>query len=376
MKKLKLRKSIIFLIVILLLFSFWLLKRNSASSYSLEYKIESYDISENYDKEKKSYYFEIKENNLKYNFIKETKYIKKKKLIKSIRKIEENDTSCLLVESNLNIYPICRNKEEQIDYHLVNNSLKEELKDYFKEKEAEESDYKQYLLYNQEDKIIVWNYKGFIYFEEVNIEEFPVFNKDIYDIPLATRINEYILIPDYEQDYSFNKIYRINLKKKKIDSWTLKENISFDSYIVGTNNKSIFLVDNKNKIEYELAPHKKKIRIVGSEKKNGIIFKEGKEESISIIKLTREKVEFLYKNNYTFTLNNKKLYLSYMDASIKERISDKEVDKIIKVENEVVYYLVKDTLYKFNKEYGETKVIKYADWEFHHDNLIFFYNEI
>ncbi len=376
MKKLKLRKSIIFLIVILLLFSFWLLKRNSASSYSLEYKIESYDISENYDKEKKSYYFEIKENNLKYNFIKETKYIKKKKLIKSIRKIEENDTSCLLVESNLNIYPICRNKEEQIDYHLVNNSLKEELKDYFKEKEAEESDYKQYLLYNQEDKIIVWNYKGFIYFEEGNIEEFPVFNKDIYDIPLATRINEYILIPDYEQDYSFNKIYRINLKKKKIDSWTLKENISFDSYIVGTNNKSIFLVDNKNKIEYELAPHKKKIRIVGSEKKNGIIFKEGKEESISIIKLTREKVEFLYKNNYTFTLNNKKLYLSYMDASIKERISDKEVDKIIKVENEVVYYLVKDTLYKFNKEYGETKVIKYADWEFHHDNLIFFYNEI
>lgn len=376
MKKLKLRKSIIFLIVILLLFSFWLLKRNSASSYSLEYKIESYDISENYDKEKKSYYFEIKENNLKYNFIKETKYIKKKKLIKSIRKIEENDTSCLLVESNLNIYPICRNKEEQIHYHLVNNSLKEELKDYFKEKEAEESDYKQYLLYNQEDKIIVWNYKGFIYFEEGNIEEFPVFNKDIYDIPLATRINEYILIPDYEQDYSFNKIYRINLKKKKIDSWTLKENISFDSYIVGTNNKSIFLVDNKNKIEYELAPHKKKIRIVGSEKKNGIIFKEGKEESISITKLTREKVEFLYKNNYTFTLNNKKLYLSYMDASIKERISDKEVDKIIKVENEVVYYLVKDTLYKFNKEYGETKVIKYADWEFHHDNLIFFYNEI
>lgn len=376
MKKLKLRKSIIFLIVILLLFSFWLLKRNSASSYSLEYKIESYDISENYDKEKKSYYFEIKENNLKYNFIKETKYIKKKKLIKSIRKIEENDTSCLLVESNLNIYPICRNKEEQIDYHLVNDSLKEELKDYFKEKEAEESNYKQYLLYNQEDKIIVWNYKGFIYFEEGKIEEFPVFNKDIYDIPLATRINEYILIPDYEQDYSFNKIYRINLKKKKIDSWTLKENISFDSYIVGTNNKSIFLVDNKNKIEYELAPHKKKIRIVGSEKKNGIIFKEGKEESISITKLTREKVEFLYKNNYTFTLNNKKLYLSYMDASIKERISDKEVDKIIKVENEVVYYLVKDTLYKFNKEYGETKVIKYADWEFHHDNLIFFYNEI
>ena len=40
----------------------------------------------------------------------------------------------------------------------------------------------------------------------------------------------------------------------------MKYDISFQSRIVGVNNKSIFLVDEKNKEMYEIVPHKKKIR--------------------------------------------------------------------------------------------------------------------
>lgn len=378
MKKYKLRKEILLLILfLLLLLILFLIKKNGTNSYSLEYKIDEFNISENYEKEQNVYYFEIKEGKDKYNFISEIKYQKKKRLIKNIKKIEKEEEICLLVESDyLKAYPICKIKGEQVDYHLMNASIKEEIQDYFKENEEKKETYKKYTLYNREEHVIVWNYKGFISFSEENKEEYSLFNKDIYNISLATQINEYILIPDYEQEYSFNRIYLINLKKNKIDTWELKENISFDSYILGTNNKSIFLVDNKNKKEYELVPHKKKMRVVGSEKKKGILYKEGKEEQISLAKLTKEKGEFLYKNNYKFVLEDKKLYLSYLNSPIKELISTKEIDKIIKINKETVYYLVKDTLYKYNKEKGEIRIIQYEDWEFNHDNLIFLYNEI
>ena len=130
------------------------------------------------------------------------------------------------------------------------------------------------------------------------MNEIKLFDKDIYDIPLATKINEYILIPDYEQEYSFNRIYIINTENNKVDKWKLKYEISFDSYLLGINDKSVFILDKKNKREYELVPHKKKMRIVATKNRQAVMYNNGEIVKESMKSLLNNPHQFTYKNNY------------------------------------------------------------------------------
>ena len=93
-KKYRLKKSaiiIILLFVILLIASIFFVKNIlKTKSYSVDYNIEKYDISENYDNQKNQFYFEISYDNVIYDFIYNSKYQKEKKLIKEIKKYEDN----------------------------------------------------------------------------------------------------------------------------------------------------------------------------------------------------------------------------------------------------------------------------------------------
>lgn len=374
-KKIKLKRSVKIFICLLLLLICLIFLINTlfiSHSYSLEYNIDDYDISENYDKKEEIYYYEIKNNNHIYNFITSTKYQKEKKLITNITKYEQDDYTCLVIESNIfEVNPLCSKGDENIDYRLVPEDLELPISNTI---EPYETNYENYYLYNTDNNILVWQYKGFIYFNKDKIKTFDLFTKDIYDINLAVKINNYLVIPDYEQNYNFNKLYIINLSNQKIEEWEIDYDISFDSYILGTNNKSIYLVDKKNKIEYEIVPHKKKMRIVASNNKKGIIYNEGKEESISLNSLISSNQSFTYKNNYQYTLQDNTLYLSYLDTDIKTKISDQKISSIVSINEDNIYYLVEDTLYKYNLYYGEVKLIEYDDWEFNYNNLIFLNN--
>ena len=217
--------------------------------------------------------------------------------------------------------------------------------------------------------------KGFNYINKKEIKFIELFNKDIYDVPLATRINNYLFIPNYEQEYNFNEAYVINLDNYNVEKWQLDNEISFDSYILGTNDKSIYLIDNKNKIEYELVPHKQKMRILARSNKQGIIFNQGVEQKIAMNKLTSSIQSFIYKNNYQFTLEDNTLFLSFLENKKRTLISNLDVTSVIHNKKDEIYYLVNDTLYKYDLTYGETRLIKYSEWEFNNQNTIFIYDE-
>ena len=162
------------------------------------------------------------------------------------------------------------------------------------------------------------------------------------------------MIADYEEKYNFSRVYVINLKNDKYDTWKLDYDISFDSYVLGVNDKSVYIMDQKNKIEYELVPEKKKMRIVASNNKKGIIYVDGKEEKISLDVLSSSRKNFTSYTNYHYSLKNNKLYLTYMDHDNKMRVSDHNVTSIISTHNDIVYYLVDDTLYSYSPSDGET----------------------
>lgn len=374
-KKYKIKKKAIIIastFIILLIALFIILKITKSNSYSLEYNIDEFEISENYDLSEKLYYYEISLNGVDYNFIYNHKHFSKKRLINNINKYEEDDYTCLSIESEyISSIPLCSLDNSSIDINLIPDSLKEQMNYSVDKKDEDEYKYQNYKIYNTDTKMYIWSYKGFNYINNNNVEFIKIFNKDIYDIPQATKINNYIVIPNYEQEYNFNEVYILNLEDNEIDKWKLDYEISFDSYVLGTNDKSLYIIDNKNKIEYELVPHKQKMRIVATSKKQGTVYNNGIQEKVSMNKLTTSNYSFIPKNNYVYTIEDKTLYLSYLDKKIKTKISDKKVSSIIHTNNDSVYYLVDSTLYKYSLKNGEEKLITYQEWEFNNKNLIF-----
>ena len=154
-KKYKLKKSAKIIIAIFLIFTLALIiliiSLCKNKSYSIEYNIDQYAISENFESTEKVYYYEITYDKIDYNFIVEHDYIKNKKLIKNILLYEENNYTCLVIESNyINYNPLCSINDSLIDVHLVTNTLKEQLSDYIKTTSIEEKTYQNYTLYSDE----------------------------------------------------------------------------------------------------------------------------------------------------------------------------------------------------------------------------------
>lgn len=376
-KKYRLKKSaitflVIFIFLIALIISLSLFK---TKSYSIEYNIFDYDISENYDKESQVYYFEITKKNITYPFVYESEYQKERKIIKDIKEYKEDDYTCLRIDGSLiKAYPLCSYKDEIIDYHLVPDSIKEKISDFIKIPSSIEKQEGHYEIYNTEDEILVWSYKGFNHIKNGKIEKINIFKEDIYEIPLATKINNYIFIPDYEQKYNFNKAYVLNLETLKVEEWKLKHEISFDSYILGINDRSIFLIDKKNKKEYELVPEKQKMRTLAKGTQKGTLYKNGTIYKESMNKLVTKEHSFTYNNLYNYSTIDKNIYLSYMESPIKVKITNQEITTIVHSSKDNVYYLIGDTLYRYNLKYGETKIMKYSEWNINYKNLVFINN--
>ncbi len=375
-KKYKLKKSAIVIIgiFIFLIALITLISLFSTKSYSIEYSIFEYDISENYDKEKQLYYFEVTNNDITYPFIYSSEYQKERKIIKDIKEYKEEDYICLKIDGSLiKSYPLCSYKDKVIDYHLVPDTIKEKISEYIKIPSSTEIKDGNYEIYNIEDELLIWSYKGFKYIKNGKSKMINIFKDDIYEIPLATKINNYIFIPDYEQKYNFDKAYVINLETLEVEEWNLRYEISFDSYIIGTNDRSIFLIDKKNRKEYELVPERKRMRIVSKSGK-GVLYNKGSLYKESMSKLVTKEYSFEYQRPYNYTLINNKLYLTYVDSTIKTKISNQEITSIVHTSNDNVYYLIKDTLYRYNLKYGETKIMKYSEWNINYKNLIFINN--
>lgn len=379
MKKYKLKNSvkiiaILIILILILIIIIFLSSCDTSKSYSLEYNLNQYDISENYDINRNLYYYQITSNKKKYDFIYKSELLENNKLIKKIKEFTNGDDTCITIKSDfIKTSPLCTHKNNQISYHLVNEELKKELSEYYKNKETINKKINNYTLYSNEN-ILIWNYKGFNYIKNKKNTNIKIFKEDIYEISAATHINEYILIPNYEQKYNFNELYIVNLKTLEVDKWEINYDISFDSYVNGINDKSLFLTDIKNEIQYELVPHKKKMRIVGKKNKDGIVYVDGKEEKISMNELIKKDIYFTSSNPYKYILENDYIYLSYADAKLKTKITDKKVDKIITIKDNAVYYLIDNMLYKYDNEYGETKVIEYEEWQYNDINPVFINN--
>lgn len=366
------KKLGIMILLIIVSFSFFLMSYNKRRDYSLNYKVKEFDIKEKYLKNDEKYYVEIKYKNKKYFYIINENYKRRRKLVSNIRYVKNNDEGCLLIKfNNKKQTPSCVKNNEYISYQLVSDKLKTKIgKSYYKEyKDKINKTYNNIeinTLYNK--KILVWNYHGFYILDNDKNHEIKIFDNDTYNVSLIGQIDNYLLIPNYDQTYEYETIKVLNTKDLKIKKYHLNDNLSSDSYVMGTNGDSIFYYDTKYHKEYEFVPYKMKYREV-----NNYIYEKGKQVDKSEIYLSNHEVKFTYDTLYSYKLISNKLYRYNKYNSLKELITDLSVKDIVKEDNSDIYFISGESLYLYNDKYGVIKLLDYFELNFNYKNIFYIF---
>lgn len=361
-------KKVIFFTGFLVLFLTFIIILIKPKNYTTNYKIKNFNIKEEYDKKASTYSFYI-DDGIVFNYKVKHNYVHKRALISKIKFIENNKTFCIsftLFENQ--ITPICHNGKEYVSYHLIND---EKINNYFNiklENKVVDKKYKKINIYNDKVVVAVWNYKGFDVIKGNKYKTVSILSKDAYDTSLIYKIDNLIMIPDYDNSFYFNKLYIFNINTLDVKTWNIEYNIYFDSYILGDYNKEIYLVDRKEQREYSINLTDKKISVV-----NEPFIINNSKESISINKLINNYYKFNKKNVLNYVLDNDKLYY-YYNVNYKVLCSDLKNIDIIDVIEGNVYYLLDYELYRFNIINGEQKLLSKAEWTFNSLNKIFMFN--
>lgn len=342
-----------------------------SKNYEMEYSVENVHIIEKFNKQEKTYEFLFKIKEKEFFVALEHNDIHSKKIIKRVEVKEKDGNLCILPQSKaLNLYPLCFINNEYVSYHLIEE---EDLIDssYQKEIVSEEKSFHNIKIYDLNDKIYyIWNYEGFYILSNQENKEIKLFKEDIYNLPLVMKVNQNLLVADYDAKYAFNKFYVINSKKDKVKEMNLEKEISFESYFLGSANKKAYLVDKKNKIEYEINPQK--LRIENITKNNqGRILNQDVWEPVSMNLLVSKDMNFTHNTITEFKIENNTLYK--VQGNYQTKISNQSVKDIIYFEKDTVYYLVGEKLYYYNDTDGEVLVLSNFEWNFNYKNMIYIF---
>lgn len=348
---------IICLIILFIIFIFFYLKK---VNYELEYEIDDFKIIEKYDKDKSSYYFTITYDNQVFELASLEDYTNKRKLIENINITENENSICLDFETNvISLYSICAG-DQGLYTANIDNQADFTTTDSYENININKLDDKTYLL---------WNYHDFIYLNNNTQEKLTLFSKDIYNLSLIYDFDNYLIVPDYEQNYLFNKIFVIDTNRAKIDTIELRFDVYFDSYFLGNDAKDVYIYDLRENQEFYIDLNKEEIYTT----KNQILVN-GEWESISNQTFQNERPVFTKIEPIEINLKDNHLYMQIPDGETEVLITNREVSELVKVDGLNIYYISGDILYKYNPFDGETALIKYSEWNFNHQNMVFIFD--
>lgn len=360
------KKIHVFQITLILIFLIFLIFLFTPTNYTKTYEVNKVEIKESYNKENKSYYFTFFYKDITFDYLIEDNYKHQRTFIKDINIIEDEKNFCLIPESKTyTFYPLCYQDNSIIHYSLANNKLKDKLNTKLFKKDKLLDTYKDIDIYNKDYTYLIWNYTGFNYINEDTSKELKLFDKEHYNINLIAYTKDYLVIADYNSEYTFDKFYTIDFKKGKLKEHDLKYDIYFDSYFPGYSKNDLYIIDNKNKLMYEFNAKNGDI----SKTKSKILNRDEWEE-VNIKTLINQDKVFTYKTNYEYTFKDNSLYLNYYQKDIKTLISN-NITSIVRTLDKDIFYLKEDILYHFNPELGEEKLLAYPEWNFNSNNIIY-----
>ena len=351
------KKHVVLVILLIILFAIFIYFYLREVSYEVEYNIAEYTVNERYDKNLKTYYFTITKDNLTFELVSLDKYTNKRKLITDISLADTEDTCLNIKTSKIKLYDICYGNDT---YYMANafNEAEFTKKDSYENIDINELDDKTYLL---------WNYHDFLYLSPQSHDKITLFSKDIYNLSLTYAYDNYLLIPDYMADYIFDKFYVINTNNAKTSTIDLRFPVYFDSYFLGNNQDKIYLYDLKATQEYYIDLKKSEIY----KNKNEILVN-NEWTHVSNQNFQSNHPTFSENLPFEIILEENSLYLQINDTKIK--LTNRPVKTIVKTAGLDIYYIADDILYKYNPYEGEVALLRYSEWNFNYQNMVFIFD--
>lgn len=370
-------KKIIFIISVLIVFSSYFLILYIPKNYKTNYIINEFEIEEEYIKEKQIINFNFKKDELSYDFSLDKKNPVKRHLIKDIKIYQEENINCIYpITDKEKTYPICNINNKMVHFGLIKNKtfLKFLNSNYKVETKEENIEYEKFKISNYDNStFIIWDYYNLIYLNNHENKKMSLFKSEVLDTNLMTKINNILLIPNYDEKYNFTSFYLIDLEDFEKQLWQTEFEFSYNSYILGIYDNKIYLIDRKNKFQYEINPFKKKIIQINKKDQKPKIYNNGW-DNISINKLI--KTDYSFKNTRAFNYKYEDSQLKLLTYNNKEMLLLEDVDiNIISYEKNKIYYLIGDELYVFDIYFGSKQLLKHFEWNFNYHNKIFIYNK-
>ncbi len=364
----KRRRRLVALLIIIIIISFilWLIFKDKA--YEIEYDLDDYKINEEFNSDNDFYYYTITYGEVNYSLLLNSKY-EGKKLITKIKAYEVDNDVCLNVVSSISEDLLCSRNGKMVSNYLVNDELINELDIPISSSSliGEHDDLEIY--YKFDKKLYLWNYYGFNYLINDEVDNIKLFDNSVYDSSLVGYIDGYFVLPNYEDEFNYNELIFFDVNTNEYEVFEMDYSLSDDSFIIGIDDKSIFYGDPKNDVIYEVVPDKEKMRIYGSRNSSVDFLVDGIYESVSVNEILDNELVFTYDDLYKFKLQDNSLYISYYDSDLI-RISDLEVDEIVYTYDNFVLYLVDNSLYAYYNDV-EYLLLKRDEWLFNSDNKIF-----
>ncbi len=345
----KLVALIVFFILLVLLF---VVALYIPKNYKYQYRVGEYQIVEQYSKKQKSYFFTVTGDDVTGKYALLSKYYRKRGLISHI----DSQDNCLYISSKtISNFDICQNEDGYVTKYY-NQEVQGSIIDT----------YDNINIYKSLDhKMLIWNYDSFVYVNGSNIKNISLFDDDVYELKLLTKIDHYLIVADYNQKYYFEKLYRIDIKNGAVKEIKLNRKVYFDAYILGTYKNNIYLFDNNKDIEYIINPMKGTI-----DKYSKSILVNGKWETVTLNKLKKREVAFINTEDYYFNVIDGLLY--YITPINEVLVTNQEVSRIVESNTHEVFYIADDSLYYVNYKDGISIVMSYTEWQFNNSNIYIF----
>lgn len=347
------KKHRLLIFILIVIFLFYIFINYLPKNYTFTYEVSDLKITEEYDKEKNAYYFKIDDDKIKIDYALYSKYYNKRKLIKEIN-IKDD---CYYFKSDVTL-----------DFHVCQKNNKY-YSSYYNEIKSDDviDTYANINFYKKtDDHIFIWNYKNFLVLNDGEKEEVSLFDKDLYELSLITKYNEYLAIPDYNETYNFNKLYLINSDNLKIKELKLDRKIYFNSYILGIDKKYLYIYDLEVEKIYKVNLSDGEVEIAPYALKN-----DDKWEDVSPNKLNKKNLAFQEKEKYfAFIIKNNSLY--YKTPINEIHLTSLKVKHIVYQNATEAYFISDDILYYVNLENGIYKIAQNSEWNFNFKNIYVF----
>ncbi len=371
LKKVKYKRRLYFICFVVLLILILCREFLKSKNYEIDYKRNEISIHEQYKKDLESYFYTFTVQDKEFTTAIAKKYIVSRKLVREIAVYEEDDEMCLDISSNqLSFEPLCRKNDEQLSFALVSDKMKEHFSKYHLTVPDDTSSYEainvhSYMYHNY----YLWNYRGFYHLNNQKQETISLFSNDIYTPKLIIATRDYLFVPDFTSEFYFSKAFVIDAATGKVITWKLKHEIYFDSEVLGVIGNNIYLLDKHEKKEWKINLKATKLDLVGSEKKDGVIFQD-KWLTVNMAKLLNQNSFFSGLKNINF-VNEDSLKAYVLDKAIL--MKKEPVKEIIFSKDDEVYYLLNDSLYMNSFLTGEVKLLTNFEWNFNYQDMIFIF---